>query len=70
METIGNPWLWAGFGGLVVIALLVDLVLMRHGGPHKAESEPDKGSTFRFTLPAMLDNPNVNHAIDRHGTHR
>ena len=35
METIGNPWLWAGFGGLVVIALLVDLVLMRHGGPHK-----------------------------------
>lgn len=32
METIGNPWLWAGFGGLVVIALLVDLVLMRHGG--------------------------------------
>ncbi|MBD9437992.1 TerC family protein [Pseudoxanthomonas sp. PXM03] len=35
METIGNPWLWAGFGGLVVIALLVDLVLMRHGGAHK-----------------------------------
>ncbi|WP_411833435.1 TerC family protein [Pseudoxanthomonas mexicana] len=35
METIGNPWLWAGFGGLVAIALLVDLALMRHGGPHK-----------------------------------
>ncbi|WP_101926771.1 MULTISPECIES: TerC family protein [Luteimonas] len=35
METIGNVWLWAGFGGLVVIALLVDLVLMRHGGAHK-----------------------------------
>jgi len=35
METIGNPLLWAGFGGLMVIALLVDLVLMRHGGPHK-----------------------------------
>ncbi|MEJ2791674.1 MULTISPECIES: TerC family protein [unclassified Pseudoxanthomonas] len=35
METIGNTWLWAGFGGLVVIALLVDLVLMRHGGAHK-----------------------------------
>ena len=35
METIGNPWLWASFGGLVVVALLVDLVLMRHGGPHK-----------------------------------
>ncbi|VXB41301.1 conserved hypothetical protein; putative inner membrane protein, part of terminus [Luteimonas sp. 9C] len=35
METIGNVWLWAGFGGLVVVALLVDLVLMRHGGAHK-----------------------------------
>ncbi|TDK29157.1 TerC family protein [Luteimonas terrae] len=35
MDTIGNVWLWAGFGGLVVVALLVDLVLMRHGGAHK-----------------------------------
>ncbi len=35
MQTIGNPWLWAGFAGVVVIALLVDLVLMRHGGAHK-----------------------------------
>ena len=35
METIGNPWLWASFGGLVVVGLMVDLVLMRHGGAHK-----------------------------------
>ncbi|MBF6023211.1 TerC family protein [Lysobacter niastensis] len=35
METIGNPILWAGFAGLVTAALLVDLVLMRHGGDHK-----------------------------------
>ncbi len=35
METIGTPWLWGGFAVLVVVALLVDLVLMRHGGPHK-----------------------------------
>lgn len=35
METIGNPWMWGAFGALVVVALLVDLVLMRHGGPHK-----------------------------------
>ena len=35
METIGNPWLWASFGGLGVVALMVDLVLMRHGGAHK-----------------------------------
>ena len=35
METIGNPWLWSGFAVVVVVALLVDLVLMRQGGPHK-----------------------------------
>ena len=35
MQTIGNPWLWGGFIAVVIIALLVDLVLMRHGGPHK-----------------------------------
>lgn len=35
MQTIGNVWLWGGFAAVVVIALLVDLVLMRHGGPHK-----------------------------------
>ncbi|WP_045728801.1 TerC family protein [Xanthomonas sp. GPE 39] len=35
MQTIGNVWLWSGFATVVVVALLVDLVLMRHGGPHK-----------------------------------
>ncbi|MFT4247153.1 MAG: TerC family protein [Pseudomonas sp.] len=35
METIGNVWLWGGFAVVVIAALLVDLVLMRHGGPHK-----------------------------------
>lgn len=35
MQTIGNVWLWGGFAIVVVVALLVDLILMRHGGPHK-----------------------------------
>jgi tellurite resistance protein TerC len=35
METIGSPLLWSAFGALVVVALLADLVLMRHGGAHK-----------------------------------
>jgi len=35
MQTIGNVWMWGGFVAVVVTALLVDLVLMRHGGPHK-----------------------------------
>lgn len=42
METIGNPVLWAGFAVLVVAALVVDLFLMRHGGPHRV--------TFREAL--------------------
>ena len=35
MQTIGSPFLWLAFGVVVVAALLIDLVLMRHGGPHK-----------------------------------
>lgn len=35
METIGTPFLWLVFAGVVVAALLADLVLMRHGGPHR-----------------------------------
>ncbi|TXH68555.1 MAG: TerC family protein [Lysobacteraceae bacterium] len=35
MQTIGSPLLWGAFAALVVVALLVDLVLMRHGGPHR-----------------------------------
>ncbi len=35
METIGTPFLWLVFGGVVLAALAADLVLMRHGGPHK-----------------------------------
>ena len=35
IQTIGNLWLWGGFIAVVIAALLIDLVLMRHGGPHK-----------------------------------
>lgn len=35
MESIGNPWLWGGFAVVVIVALFADLVLMKHGGPHK-----------------------------------
>ncbi len=42
MQTIGNVWLWGAFAVVVIVALLADLVLMRHGGPHKV--------TFREAL--------------------
>jgi tellurite resistance protein TerC len=35
MDSIANPALWGLFAAVVVTALLVDLVLMRHGGPHR-----------------------------------
>ena len=31
METIGEPWLWSVFGGMVVVMLLIDLVLVGRG---------------------------------------
>lgn len=35
MESIGTPFLWLVFSVVVLAALAADLVLMRHGGPHK-----------------------------------
>jgi tellurite resistance protein TerC len=35
METIASPLLWGAFAALVAVALIADLWLMRHGGPHK-----------------------------------
>jgi tellurite resistance protein TerC len=35
METIGEWWMWAGFAAFVLIALVVDLVVMRAQGAHR-----------------------------------
>ncbi len=35
MHTIGEWWMWAGFGVFVILAVLVDLLMMRQQGPHK-----------------------------------
>ena len=56
METIGNLWLWAGFGGLVVVALLVDLVLMRHGGAHKVTFKEAAWWSLGWVALAMIFN--------------
>lgn len=35
MQTIGNPWLWCAFFGVIVAMLLVDLMIVKGGHRHK-----------------------------------
>jgi tellurite resistance protein TerC len=35
MQTIGTWWMWAAFTALVIVALIVDLLVMRQQGAHK-----------------------------------
>ncbi|PRH81881.1 TerC family protein [Arenimonas caeni] len=38
METIGTPLMWTVFSVLVVVALAVDLLVLRQNGPHKVST--------------------------------
>ena len=38
METIGTPLMWTAFAVLVVVALAVDLLVLRQNGPHKVST--------------------------------
>jgi tellurite resistance protein TerC len=56
METIGTPWMWAGFAAFVVIALAVDLRLMKHGGPHKVTTREALAWSAFWIIVAMAFN--------------
>ena len=56
METIGSPLLWTAFAVVVVLALLVDLVLMRHGGPHKVTSKEATWWSLGWVILALAFN--------------
>ena len=56
MQTIGNPLLWGVFAAMVVAALLIDLVLMRHGGPHKVTFKEALGWSIGWVIMALIFN--------------
>ncbi|HHW4680432.1 MAG TPA: TerC family protein [Xylella taiwanensis] len=56
MQTIGNLWLWSGFAVVVIAALLVDLILMRHGGAHKVTFKEAAWWSIGWVLLALLFN--------------
>ena len=56
MQTIGSPLLWGVFGVVVIVALLIDLLLMRHGGPHKVGFREAMGWSIGWVLLALLFN--------------
>jgi tellurite resistance protein TerC len=56
MQTIGSPLLWGVFAAMVVAALLIDLVLMRHGGPHKVTFKEALGWSIGWVIMALIFN--------------
>ena len=56
METIGTPWMWAGFGLFVLAALAVDMRLMKHNGPHKVTTREALGWSVFWIAVAMAFN--------------
>ncbi|AOD16413.1 TerC family protein [Xanthomonas fragariae] len=56
MQTIGNVWLWGGFAIVVIVALLVDLVLMRHGCAHKVTFKEATWWSIGWVLLALAFN--------------
>lgn len=56
METIGTPWMWAGFALFVIAALAVDMRLMKHNGPHKVTTREALGWSVFWIAVAIAFN--------------
>jgi tellurite resistance protein TerC len=56
METIGSPTLWTAFAVVVASALLIDLVLMRHGGAHQVTFKEALGWSLGWVGLSLLFN--------------
>jgi len=53
MQTIASPLMWTAFSGLVALALLADLVLMRHGGAHRVTFKEALGWSIGWVAVAL-----------------
>ena len=56
MHSIGNIWLGVGYAAVLIMALRVDLVLMRHGGPHKVTFKEAVWWSIGWVVLALLFN--------------
>ncbi len=67
MHTIGTPGLWAVFGLLVVVALIVDFVVLRAGGAHKVSFKEASLWSIAWIALAMLFNLGLWYWLEGHG---
>ena len=56
METIGTPTLWLGFAAFVLLALAVDLGLLRRKGPHQVGMREALGWSAAWVALALTFN--------------
>ena len=56
METIGTPFMWALFAGLVVVATIADLLLMKQQGAHRVSMKEALSWTVIWVVAAMAFN--------------
>jgi len=54
METIGEWWMWAGFAVFVLIAVAVDLLMLRQQGPHKVSVREALGWSALWVALALV----------------
>ncbi|HMM66449.1 MAG TPA: TerC family protein [Dokdonella sp.] len=66
MHSIGTPGLWAAFGLLVVVALVIDFVVLRAGGAHKVSFREAALWSIAWVVLAMLFNLGLWYWLEGH----
>lgn len=66
MHTIATPGLWAAFGLVVVVSLIIDFVVLRAGGTHKVAFKEAALWSIAWIALAMLFNLGLWYWLDGH----